>query len=47
MISYNEFIDICMCCNDIIGSDFIGVDWNLFVLGKSILVCFIKVVNVN
>lgn len=31
MISYDEFINICMCCNDIMGSDKIGLNWKLYV----------------
>lgn len=34
MISYDRFIKMCICCNDIIGSDLIGLNWKFYVLCK-------------
>lgn len=31
MISYDILVKICMCCNDIIGSDFSGLNWKIFI----------------
>lgn len=34
MISHDESTNICMCCNNLTGSDIIGSNWKTFVPGK-------------